>query len=167
VAIGAVFLCSAAAEGANNVLVGRMSDRRGPMRPLLYGLAGSAVVAAALPWPTAGLVLAGLVVCGGVAFGTFFTPAMTLLANLSEERGLDYGYTFALVSLAWAPGQALGAAGGGALAHATSDALPYLLLAGLCALTLTWLWPSRHSTGWTTSSASSSSVSSQVTTDAG
>ena len=39
---------------------------------------------------------------------------MTLLTNLSEERGLDHGYTFALVNLAWAPGQALGAAGGGA-----------------------------------------------------
>ena len=50
---------------------------------------------------------------------------MTLLTHLSEEVGLDYGYTFALISLAWAPGQTIGAAGGGALAHATSDAVPY------------------------------------------
>ena len=55
---------------------------------------------------------------------------MTLLTQLSEARGLDYGYTFALISLAWAPGQALGAAGGGALAHATSNTVPYLVLAG-------------------------------------
>ena len=74
--------------------------------------------------------------CGGLAFGTFFTPGMTLLTNLAEERGLDHGYTFALVNLAWAPGQAIGAAGGGALAHATRDAVPYLALAGICALTL-------------------------------
>ena len=37
-----------------------------------------------------------------------------MLTNRSEERGLDYGYTFALINLAWAPGQTLGAAGGGA-----------------------------------------------------
>jgi MFS family permease len=167
VAIGAAFLCSAAVEGANNVVVGRSSDRHGPMRALLFGLVGSALVAAILPWPAQALLLAALVVCGGLAFGTFFTPAMALLANLSEERGLDYGYTFALVSLAWAPGQTLGAAGGGALAHATADAVPYLVLAAACALTLTWLWPSRHSTAWTPSSASSSSGSSHVTTGVG
>lgn len=167
VAIGAAFLCSAAVEGANNVVVGRVSDRHGPMRPLLLGLAGSAVVAAVLPWPGQALLLAACVVCGGLAFGTFFTPAMALLADLSEERGLDYGYTFALVSLAWAPGQTLGAAGGGALAHATADAVPYLALAAVCALTLWWLWPSRHSTGWIPSSANRSSGSSRSTTAAG
>ena len=166
VAIGGGFLCAAALEGANNVFLGRASDRHGPLRPLLYGLGGSAIVAAVLPWPAQALALAALVCCAGLAFGTFFTPAMTLLANLSEERGLDYGYTFALVSLAWAPGQTLGAAGGGALAHATADAVPYLVLAGTCLLTLTWLWPSRHSTGWTTSSATSSSSLSQATTAA-
>ena len=46
-----------------------------------------------LPWPDRALVLALLVVCGGFAFGTFFTPGMTLLTQLSEARGLDYGYT--------------------------------------------------------------------------
>jgi MFS family permease len=144
VAIGVVFLCAAALEGVMNVLVGRASDRHGPLRPLVLGCAGSAVVAALLPWPARAIVLAALVVCAGLAFGTFFTPAMTLLSDLSEVRGLDYGYTFALVSLAWAPGQALGAAGGGALAHVTTDAVPYLLLSAVCALTLARLWPVRR-----------------------
>jgi MFS family permease len=136
VAIGAVFLCSAAVEGTNNVLVGHAIDRNGPRRALLYGLVGSALVAALLPWPADPYVLAVLVVCGGLAFGTFYTPGMTLLSHLSEERGVDQGYTFALVSLVWAPGQTLGAAGGGALAHATADAVTYLLLAVICAVTL-------------------------------
>jgi MFS family permease len=144
VAIGAVFLCSAAVEGANNVLVGHAIDRRGPTGSLLFGLAGSALVAALLPWPHERFLLAALVVCGGLAFGTFFTPGMTLLSHLSEERGVDQGYTFALVSLAWAPGQTLGAAGGGALAHATADAVTYLLLAAICALTLARLSTSRR-----------------------
>jgi MFS family permease len=136
VAIGAAFLCSAAVEGTNNVLVGHAIDRNGPKRALLYALAGSALVAALLPWPDDPYLLAVLVVCGGLAFGTFYTPGMTLLSHLSEEHGVDQGYTFALVSLVWAPGQTLGAAGGGALAHATADAVTYLLLAGICAVTL-------------------------------
>jgi hypothetical protein len=40
------------------------------------------------------------------------------------------------VNLTWAGGQVLGAVAGGALAEATSDAVPYALLAALCALTL-------------------------------
>jgi MFS family permease len=166
-AIGAVFLCAAAVEGVNNVYIGRLSDRRGRMLPLLVGLVGSAAVAVLLPWPPRALLLAVLVVCGGLAFGTFFTPAMALLADLSEERGLDYGYTFALVTLAWAPGQTLGAAGGGALAHATADAVAYLTLAAVCVFTLARLWPVRHSTGWTTRSGASSSESSPRTTFGG
>ena len=55
---------------------------------------------------------------------------MTLLTHAAEDRGLDYGYAFALINLAWAPGQSGGAAIGGAIAEATSDAVPYLVLSG-------------------------------------
>jgi MFS family permease len=136
VAIGATFLCSAALEAVNNVALGRISDRFGPLRPILGALAASAIVAALLPWPDHQLVLAALVVLGALSFGALFTPAMTMLTNRSEERGLGYGYTFALINLAWAPGQTLGAAGGGAIAHVTSDAVPYLVLVVLCLATL-------------------------------
>jgi MFS family permease len=145
VAIGAVFLCTAAFEAANNIVIGRVSDRSGPIRPLLFALVGSAIVAALLPWPRHAILVAFLVVCGGLAFGAFFTPGITLLTQLSETRGLDYGYSFALLNLAWAPGQVLGSAGGGALAHATTNAVPYLVLSVICCLTLALLWPSRHS----------------------
>ena len=151
-AIGAVFLCSAACEGVNNIAVGRVSDRRGTALPICAGLVSSAIVAALLPWPDRAAVLAPLVVLGGLAFGTFFTPGMTLLTNLSERRGLDYGYTFAVVGLAWAPGQTLGSAGGAALAHAAGDAVPYLLLAAVCVLTLAAVWRSRGSIAWATPS---------------
>jgi predicted MFS family arabinose efflux permease len=151
-------------EAGNNVVVGRASDRSGPIVPIMFGLVASAVIAALLPWPRAALVLALLVACAGLAFGTFFTPGMTLLANISEHRGIQAGYTSALVNLAWAPGQTLGAVGGAALAHATRDAVPYLVLAAICALTLAGIWPSRRSTDWTTQSAPESSVSSSRTT---
>jgi hypothetical protein len=109
-------------------------------------------------------VLAVLVVAAGLAFGTFFTPGMTLLSNLAEARGLGFGYSSALVNLAWAPGQTLGAVGGGAMAHATRDAVPYLALAAICALTLLALWRSHASISSTTPSAPESNGSSSPTT---
>jgi predicted MFS family arabinose efflux permease len=109
----------------------------------MLGLVASVAVAALLPWPDNPWVLSVLVVCGGLAFGTFFTPGMTLVTTVADSRGLAIGYASALVNLAWAPGQTLGAAGGGALAHATSDAVPYLLLSAICALTLAVLWQHR------------------------
>jgi MFS family permease len=167
VAIGAVFLCSAAFEAVNNVLLGRLSDRLGPLPPIFAGLVASIVVALLLPWPDNRFVLAVLVVAAGISFGTFFTPGMTLLSNLAEARGLGFGYASALVNLAWAPGQTLGAAGGGALAHATRDAVPYIALAAICALTLLGLWRSRISIGLTTPSApESNSSSSRITAGA-
>lgn len=166
-AIGGVFLCGAVLEAVASVAVGRASDRHGPRRPILLGLAASAALAAALPWPGDRFALAALVVCAAPAFGSFFTPGMTLVTHAAELRGLDYGYAFALINLAWAPGQALGAAGSGALAHATADAVPYLLLGGVCSLTLSRLWTARASTGWMTRSAPGSSASSSPTTAAG
>ncbi len=167
VAIGAVFLCSAAFEAVNNVVLGRASDRSGPLPPIFAGLVASIVVASLLPWPDNRFLLAVLVVAAGLSFGTFFTPGMTLVSNLAESRGLRFGYSSALVNLAWAPGQTLGAAGGGALAHATRDAVPYLVLAGVCALTLLALWRWHTSIGLTAQSApESSSSSSPITGDA-
>jgi MFS family permease len=167
IGIGAVFLCSAALEVGNNVWIGQISDRSGPLRPIAVGLVASIVIAALLPWPHERFLLAALVVCGGLSFGTFFTPGMTMLANLVEQRGLPFGYASALVNLAWAPGQTLGAAGGAALAHATADSVPYLTLSAVCALTLGGLWRARGSTGWTMRSAPGSSASSSRTIDAG
>ena len=135
-AIGGAFLAGAATETVSNIVIGRASDRHGPLAPLRFGLAGSIVVAALLPWPDSGVALALLVVVADLAFGTFFTPGMTMLSHEGERLGLDSGYTFALVTLAWAPGQTAGAAGGGALAHALGDKAPYLLLAAVCLVTL-------------------------------
>jgi MFS family permease len=144
-AIGATYLTSAALEAAASPLLGRVSDRRGRLLPIGVGLAASAVVALLLPWPAHAALLAPLVVAGGLAFGTFWAPATSLLADAAERRGLDYGYAFALTNLAWAPGQSLGASGGGALAEATSDTVPYLVLAATCVLTLGLLWRSASS----------------------
>jgi MFS family permease len=141
--ISAVFLISAGIEAVLNPVAGRVSDKRGRLLPIRAGLTASAVATALLPWPDSRWVLATVVVLAGMAFGVFWTPAMSHLADLAERRGLDYAYGFALVNIAWAPGQAVGAALGGALARATSDAVPYLLLTGVCVLSLAALSPWR------------------------
>ncbi|HEY8785437.1 MAG TPA: hypothetical protein VIN63_03055, partial [Candidatus Limnocylindria bacterium] len=86
--------------------------------------------------PRHALLLAFLVVCAGFAFASFWTPAMSLVTDEAERSGLDYGYAFALVNVAWAPGQAGGAAIGGAVASTTTDAVSYLSLTVLCLVTL-------------------------------
>ena len=136
VGIGAVWLSAGLLETANNVLVGRLSDRLGPMAPIRVALIGTIVGTILLPWPQSAYVLAVVIVASALAFGTFYTPGMALLSEAAFDRGLDYGYAFALLNLAWAPGQSIGAALGGTVAEATSDAVPYLALSALSIVTL-------------------------------
>lgn len=145
VAIGALWLGTAALEAFVNPLVGRISDRIGRFPPLRVSLLAGGIICLFLPWPGKAYALAALVVCSGVSFGSIWTPAMAFLSDEAEHRGLDYAYAFVVVNIAWAPGQALGSSGGGALAEITSDAVPYLLLGAGCLLTFAGLWRSRSS----------------------
>jgi MFS family permease len=145
-AVGATYLISAGLEAAWAPVLGRVSDERGRLPPLRAALAASAVVALLLPWPANAWLLAFLVVCAGMAFGSFWTPAMSMVTDAAEESGLEYGYAFALVNIAWAPGQAGGAAIGGAVASATTDAVSYLSLTVLCLVTLAALMRYKETT---------------------
>ncbi len=134
--IGATFLIAAGAEALVSPAVGRVSDRRGRMFPLRIGLAGAAFV---LLWFTISetvVVVAGVVVLASVALGSFWAPAMAMLSDAAESRGIGLGYAMALINLAWATGQVVGAGGGGALAKATGDGVPFAISAVLCATTL-------------------------------
>jgi MFS family permease len=136
VAVGATYLTGAGLEAAASPLIGRLSDRHGRFLPLRAALVASAAVSFLLPWPERAWLLAIGVVCASLSFGIFWTPAMSMVTDEAEARGLDYGYAFALVNIAWAPGQAGGAAIGGTLGSLAGDTLPYLGLAALCAATL-------------------------------
>jgi MFS family permease len=133
-AIGGTYLAMASVEAASAPILGRASDHFGRFRPLRAALVASTVVTLLLPWPHSAWLLAAIVVAAGFAFGSYWTPAMSLITDEAEAIGLDYGYAFAVVNIAWAPGQAGGAAIGGAVASLTSDAVPYLGLAGICLL---------------------------------
>ncbi len=136
IGIGATFLVAAGAEAIISPAVGRVSDRRGRMFPLRIGLAAAAVVLACFPLASSIGAVAGVVVLTAVSLGSFWAPAMAMLSDAAETSGLRQGYAMALINLAWAAGQIVGAAGGGTLAKATGDAVPFALSAGLCAATL-------------------------------
>jgi predicted MFS family arabinose efflux permease len=140
-AIGGVFLVAAGFEALGSPLIGRWSDRRGRLAPVRAFLVLAIAMSLLLPWPAERWTLAALVVSASIAYAAFFVPGTALLADGAEDAGLDQGFGFALLNLAWAPGHIIGSAAGGALADATGDAIPYLILAGLC---LTTLFALRH-----------------------
>jgi MFS family permease len=134
--IGATFLIAAAAEATISPAVGHVSDQRGRMYPLRIGLAAAAIVLACFTLSESVLAVAAVVVLGAVALGAFWAPAMAMLSDAAESDGISLGYAMALINLAWAAGQVAGAAGGGAIAKATSDGVPFVLVSGLCVVTL-------------------------------
>jgi MFS family permease len=134
--IGAIWLISALFEALMAPAIGRLSDRRGRLVPLRAGLLAAGLTTATLPWIDDAWLLAAGVIVLSIAAGSFWSPAMSLLADRAEEIGLDYAYGFALITLAWAPGAAAGSAVGGAVARATSDTVVYLALSALCLGTL-------------------------------
>ena len=135
-AIAAVFLMAAALEATMSPLVGRLSDRHGRLLPVMAGLAATTVIMTLLPWPATPWLLGAAVIAASPAIGTLWAPAMALLSDGAERLGLEQGFAFALLNLAWSVGDSVGAAGGGRLGQSEGDEVPYLLLAGLCALTL-------------------------------
>lgn len=138
-AIGATYLIGAGTEATVTPVVGRFSDRRGQMIPLRGGLSTTIVLLVCFTLPRVPILLAALIVAVVASLGAFWAPAMAMMANVAEERGLDQGLAAALMNLAWAVGAVIGSGAGGAIAKAGGDGLPMFLLAGLCALTLVGL----------------------------
>ena len=136
VGVAAVFLVAAAVEAVTSPLVGRLSDRRGRLLPLRAGLAGIVVSSLLLPRPQAAWLLAAVVLLSAGTGGMLFAPASALLSDGAEDAGLPQGIVFGLFNLAWAGGQVAGAAGGAWLADATVDAVPYLVVAVLSAVSV-------------------------------
>ncbi len=135
-AIGLTFLAGAGLEALLSPILGRLSDRRGRLLPVRFGLAGATVLVACFTVPSSAVGLALLIVAIATTLGAFWAPAMAMLSDAAEASGLDQALAAALMNLAWAGGQILGSGAGGALAKATGDALPTLAVAGMCGATL-------------------------------
>jgi MFS family permease len=139
--IAGVFLAGAALEAGIAPLSGRYADRHGWAGPARAGLVAIAVIAllASLPHSVALLALVGVVAAPAV--GVLWVPGLLLLGEGSDAAGLDHSYAYAVMNLLWAGSQAVGSGAGGALAEATTDFVPYAIVAGIALATLATLTP--------------------------
>ena len=80
--------------------------------------------------------MALLVGAAAVSFGSLYTPGMALTSHRADSTGLAQGLAFGIMNSAWALGALVGPSLGGALAELRGDAVPYLVGAALCGLTL-------------------------------
>jgi MFS family permease len=135
-AIAAVWIGSAGVEMFVAPLLGRYSDKRGRLLPVRLALIAAVLVTTGFALADRPATLVPLVVAASIAFGAFWAPAMAMLADAADRIGLAQGLAFGLMNAAWGTGNTLGPAAGGALADAAGDALPYALLAFICAATL-------------------------------
>jgi MFS family permease len=135
--IGAIYLVGSGFEASVTPAIGRLSDRRGRMLPVRGGLVVTIPLLLCFTLPTSVALLGLLIVVIDGALGGFWAPAMAMLSDGAEGRGLDQGLAVALINLAWAAGQIVGSSAGGGIAKAAGDGLPMALTAALYAVTLT------------------------------
>ena len=139
--IAGVFFAAGLVEAVLNPLVGRLSDRVGRLLPIRCALAASVIVAVALASAAGATPIALLVCAAAVSFGGLFVPGMALTSDRADEAGLAQGLAFGVMNTAWALGEVVGPSAGGSLAESFGDSTPYLLGAGLCAVTLVASYP--------------------------
>jgi MFS family permease len=135
-AIASVFFLTGLVESAINPVLGRVTDRVGRRLPIRVALVASLFVAAGLAAASEPILIALLIGGAAIAYGSLYTPGMALTSHRAEATGLAQGLAFGIMNSAWAVGALIGPSVGGALAELRGDAVPYLLGAGLCALTL-------------------------------
>jgi predicted MFS family arabinose efflux permease len=133
--ISAAFLVSAGVEAALNPFLGRWSDRYGRLAPVRAGLFTAIALSVILPWIDLRWPHLLLVMAAGAAYGVFWVPGTALLSDGAETAGIDQGFGMALLNVAWAPANVVGAALGGVLAELVGDSA-YFFAAGLCVVTL-------------------------------
>jgi MFS family permease len=134
-AIAAVFLIAATCEAIVSPIAGHVSDRRGRLFPSLVGLASTSALLALLPWPESAWVLGVLVIVVAPVIGILWAPAIAMLSDGAEARGIDQGFAIALTNLAWSSGALAGAAGGAKVGEELGDPVAYLALATATFLT--------------------------------
>jgi MFS family permease len=135
--IGAVFLLSAAVNMVVNPALGKWSDRR-RLAPVRFALVLSTVGSLALALSTGRWLYAAIVVAADVVYGLVWTPSTVLLSDAAAERGIGFVVGFAMMNLAWSPGQLIGSVFGGVIGQTTSDAVAYVVAAALCVVALAW-----------------------------
>ncbi len=144
-AIGATFVLASAVATLLAPVIGRASDRHGARRPMTVGLISGAALFAAMTLPGAWLPLAvvSVLVLGG-PMSAFMIPAVPMMTASAERVGVTVVVATSLVNLAYAVGETIGAPTAALLSTASSDAVPFLAVAGLMLLSLVLVRRSRR-----------------------
>jgi MFS family permease len=132
--IALVYVATAALVIVVNPLAGRWADRIGHRRPVVYILVASAAAVTVLAWMDTAWGFAAALVAAEVALFGLSAPASALVTDAVEASSLGVGMAWAVILLAWAPPNMLGALAGGGLRE--TGHLPYLLLAASCLMVL-------------------------------
>ncbi len=137
VEIGVTFVIASVLAVLVTPWTGRLVDRRGTILPMCVGLASSALLLALMPVPQTALLLAvvTVVALSGPLIGATM-PAMSLMTDAIDRVGAALALGTMLLNIAWGMGETIGAPAAASLSHATSDAVPLLLLAGAMLVTL-------------------------------
>ena len=134
--IAASFIGGGLLEAALSPFVGRLSDRHGPRYTVTRSLVVCMVTFLVIPFASPrnfALVAVGL---GSLGFGTLFVPAAAMVSEGGEERGTQFGLIFGLTNLVWAIGQGAASGISGFVADATSDTVPFVVVAAICLVSL-------------------------------
>jgi MFS family permease len=145
--IAATFLLGALVESGVAPVTGRFSDRFGAPLPVKVALTAGVAFGILVWLPGSVPWLVPVLVLGTPFFGSLYTPAAAMVSEGANDLKLNHGIAFALTNLTWAAGQAIAASASGALAEATSDVVPYLLLSAACAASLFAMTSDRVSRG--------------------
>jgi MFS family permease len=133
--IAVLWVIAAGLEALVNPFSGRHADRHGWVGIARFGLVAGAGVVVAAGLTTALGALSAVAIASGPVIGLLWTPGLISLGEGSDEAGFEHSYAFALMNLAWAAAQSVATAGGGALAHATSDIVPLTVVAAVGVVT--------------------------------
>jgi hypothetical protein len=90
-AIGATFLIAAAFEGMLSPIIGGVSDHRGRLVPVRFGLIAATAVLLCFTLPRHAFLLALVIVGIACALSAFWAPAMAMLSDAADAYGLDQG----------------------------------------------------------------------------
>lgn len=134
--IAAAFIGGGLLEAVLSPVVGRLSDRHGPRYTVTRSLVLCTAAALLIPFVTPQGIALLAVALGSLGFGTLFVPAAAMVSAGGDQRGAQFGLIFGLTNLLWASGEGLASGVSGFVADATSDAVPFVVLAVLCVFSL-------------------------------
>lgn len=136
IVIGAIFLAASGCLAIVSRVTGQVIDRHGVSMPVRVAFVGSILAVLVLTSSSLDSVTAIAIIVGSASLGALWGPANHLISASARRHQVDESSAVGAFLLAWALGFAVGSNAAGILAQAGCRDLPYLLICGLCIVTL-------------------------------